>query len=271
MRKFKLWVGRLLAVAVAAFASAVALPVAAHAGTCTDFWWIEACGELYNGASTGVAVSDTWCGDNTPRYGDSIPGCTNTYIVSQYDWSSEQIQDADAFRSTAGCVTKFNVETLGADGSAWQISDSYVDDRRGKSTSKWMKFSDDTKIYVTSKTCGSMMASHYVQTWADAQGFQDQWCGYLGTNPTTGGGPRCAPNGWLWAANNYFYCKVSGGTVSGSGGTWNSWWLLTDLDSWTGDGRAFVSAYYLSGGPNDTQNNRAAYWNGSAWVDFPNC
>jgi len=270
----KTWATRLLAVAVAVGVGVVVQAPPANAGNCTDFAWITACGSVYNSTSYAVAISDNWCGDNTPRYGGSIPGCTHgTYLVSQYHWSDELVRDTDGFRSPSGCVTKFNVETAGADGSAWQIGGTYVEDRRGKSTSKWLKISDDTDIYVTSRTCGSPMAKHYVSTWADARGYQDQWCGTLGTNSTTGGGPRCAPDGWLWTASNYFFCKVSGATVTGSNNTWNSWWLLTDLDSVNSgrDGRAFVSAYYLSGGYNDTQNNRAVYWNGSTWVDFPNC
>ena len=46
------------------------------------------------------------------------------------------------------------------------------------------------------------------------------------------------------------------------------------MDSYNGrDGRSFVSAYYLTGGPNDWQNNSAYYYDSYAgqWRWIPDC
>ncbi|WP_432058287.1 M23 family metallopeptidase [Streptomyces sp. bgisy022] len=60
--------------------------------------------------------------------------------------------------------------------------------------------------------------------------------------------------GMLYAGTHYVYCKVWGQEIRGANGTYNHWWLKTDLDTtYPGkNGRgAYVSAYYLSRWGND--------------------
>jgi hypothetical protein len=272
LRKLKVWASRLLVAVVAISIGAVAQAPAAHAGLACDLG--ISCGQVYTDGTVGLKIGG-WCrGDNLPVYGETpwIGSCQPALysLVSGAD-SPAYVEDTDGFQSIDGCVTKYVVTTGGISSALpYHAGVTRVDDRRGKVTSKWIKLDDANHVTITSKTCGSPMTKHYVNTWADARGYQDQWCANDGPVNLD---QRCAQDGWLWKANNYFFCKILGTRVSGANNTYNDYWLLTDLDSWGAgrDGRSFVSAYYLSGGYNDTQNNRAVYWDGSHWVDFPNC
>ena len=282
MRKLKTWMVRIAVLSAVGIGSMVSTPSAAVAGECS----LGICGKVYNNASSGspsieiVGGADGWCwGDNKPRYAPDPFTCTHShYYVPVGGQSNSYTPDADAFRVPAGCMVKYDV-LGGAGGSALisKIQNNWlrVEDRRGKSTSKWIKLSNDNWVSIVSYSCGSARTPLYQYTWADARGYQDQWCAQDGTSTTTGGGERCAQDGWLWAARNYFFCKIRGAAVTGNGGATNYWWLLTDLDSTmdsTRDGRAFVSAFYLSGGPNDTDNNIAKYQKADGtWEWFPDC
>jgi hypothetical protein len=279
--KFRAWTGRFVVLALAVTIGVVAGAPAAQADTCS----YGQCGFLSNESPlwtmiTGgtYAVPGGWCWTtNLPEYGaDPMSGvCPHTNIMMPAgDPSSfHYLDDTDGFRSDAGCVIRYNVYTPPLPYGAFASSGDRVDDRRGRSTDKWIKISDGEAISIESQSCGAPMTKHYVSTWVDASGYEDQWCGQDGTDPTWGGGARCSADGTLFKNRNYFFCKMSGGEVSGSNGTYNDWWLLTDLDTHNPghENRSFVSAYYLTGGPNDTQNNVADYWNGSSWVPFPDC
>jgi cell wall-associated NlpC family hydrolase len=76
---------------------------------------------------------------------------------------------------------------------------------------------------------------YWVDTFASAPGF---------ASPTS-----TTRTGTLNAGTNYVFCKVAGRTVRGASGTFNHWWLRTDLD--TGKRGQYVSAYYLSRWGND--------------------
>jgi cell wall-associated NlpC family hydrolase len=76
---------------------------------------------------------------------------------------------------------------------------------------------------------------YWVDTFANAPGY---------ASPTS-----TTRTGTLNAGTNYVFCKVAGRTIRGSNGTFNHWWLRTDLD--TGQRGQYVSAYYLSRWGND--------------------
>ncbi|MEU8539546.1 M23 family metallopeptidase [Streptomyces sp. NPDC048717] len=82
--------------------------------------------------------------------------------------------------------------------------------------------------------------TYWVDTYANAIGYAQ-----ANTNDA---------QGVLNAGTNYVSCKVWGQEVRGSSGSFNHWWLKTDLDTvYAGkNGRgAYVSAYYLSRWGND--------------------
>ncbi len=94
---------------------------------------------------------------------------------------------------------------------------------------------------------------YWVDTFADATGY---------AQPNTHDA-----QGVLNAGTNYVYCKVWGQEIRGANGTYNHWWLKTDLDvTYAGkNGRgAYVSAYYLSRWGNDEARD-----NGGAVI--PDC
>jgi hypothetical protein len=286
LAKFR-WTGRLLVLVLVAISGVAVNATAAHANTCSPGGVY--CGDVVNNSSLYITVTGGtyanpggWCWgsptdpDNLPRYGYDPFSCAH-YNVNVYpgQHGNQFLDDTDAFDSDAGCVIKYLVTgSAGLPYTAFAtLLTTRVDDRRGKTQDKWVKLSDDETVKITYQYCGSAMTAHYVNTRAPASGFQDQWCAQDGTDKTWGGGNRCAADGTLFRGNNYFYCKILGGQVSDSNGAYSYYWLLTDLDAMNDghDGRSFVSAYYLSGGTNDTSNNHADYWNGSAWVSFPNC
>ncbi|MEW9553395.1 M23 family metallopeptidase [Nonomuraea sp. NPDC050783] len=85
--------------------------------------------------------------------------------------------------------------------------------------------------FETSNNCGGSTPGRYwVDTFADAPGY------------STPGGTR---TGTLNRGTNYVYCRVWGPVVE-SGGSYNHWWLKTDLDSGSPWQNQWVSAYYLS-------------------------
>lgn len=142
--------------------------------------------------------------------------------------STRYFKDADAFRADASCVTKYRVPRQGIESAFTHPNAVRVEDRRGKASHKWIKLADTNGVTIDEQSCGGSLPKYFVNTFATAHGYQDQYCWNDGTGP---GGSRCAPDGILFAANNYFICKISGDTVSDQNGAWNSWWLLTDLDS----------------------------------------
>ncbi|MFD3502976.1 M23 family metallopeptidase [Streptomyces sp. NPDC058678] len=86
---------------------------------------------------------------------------------------------------------------------------------------------------------------YWVDTFADATGYAAVDC--VGDSR-----PECAAQGTLLKGSNYVLCKKWGDEVR-AGGSYNHWWLLTALDEVTpgGQGRAYVSAYYLQRWGND--------------------
>jgi hypothetical protein len=86
---------------------------------------------------------------------------------------------------------------------------------------------------VSTNTCGSSPTKFWVDTFADAPGYD------------TPGGNR---TGTLYKGTNYVYCKKWGPEVR-VGDAYNHWWMRTDLD--VGPANQWVSAYYLSRWGND--------------------
>ena len=74
------------------------------------------------------------------------------------------------------------------------------------------------------------------------------------TDGRAGADLACARVGSSSAATNpqYVWCRRWGGEVRGSNGSFNHWWLWTDLDT-GGDagGRGWISAFYISGQGDD--------------------
>lgn len=87
--------------------------------------------------------------------------------------------------------------------------------------------------YETSANCGSGSGKYWVDTFANAPGYN------------TPGGTQ---TGTLYKGTNYVFCKVWGPEVR-VGTQYNHWWLKTDLD--VGPANQWVSAYYLSRWGND--------------------
>jgi cell wall-associated NlpC family hydrolase len=79
------------------------------------------------------------------------------------------------------------------------------------------------------------VGKYWVDTFANAPGY---------ASPTS-----TSQTGTLNQGTNYVYCKVWGRQVSGGNGSYNHWWLKTDLD--VGPANQYVSAYYLSRWGND--------------------
>jgi hypothetical protein len=256
--------GKTLGVLLTAFVLAtggLAMP-AAWAGNCT--YGFPPCGEIWNQSPLWIMISDHWCcTDNAPRYGWSVSGEPFKLQPGQESDNllDPRYNDTDSFRVDAGCVTKFyNASPYGF---SWPHPAALrVEDRRGMARHKWIKISNDDAIRVTAQSCSVPPAKYWVDTFGTANGYQDPWC-----YNSTSGGARCNSDGKLYAGTNYVFCKMRGRQVGG-GSSYNLWWLLTDLD-WVDrnagrDGRAFVSAYYLSRWGNDEAKDN----NGTV---IPNC
>ena len=243
------------------------------------------CGWVYNDSSIWVAIAgggspadanaNGWCwGDNAPRYGFNPFNCTiDMETLQPGETSTKYHHDTDSFRADAGCITKFRDTAITA--PSFDGSDVRVEDRRGKSQDKWIKLNDFDTIHITYQNCSSSSAKYYASSWAKGFGYQDQWCYQDSTSEYPWGyGARCKIDGELLVANNYYYCKAWGARVGGTL-TFNHYWLLTDLDTvYAGrDGRSFVSAYNLTGGPNSTDNDSAYYYDASSrtWKWIPDC
>lgn len=98
----------------------------------------------------------------------------------------------------------------------------------------------------------SPSARYWVDTFANATGYLFADCGQDNPSQT-----RCRPQGTLFAARNYVFCKLPGARV-GTASEFNHYWLLTDLDALAFQGaqrRAYVSAYYLKRWGNDVAND----------------
>ena len=96
------------------------------------------------------------------------------------------------------------------------------------------------------------LSKRWVDTFASANGY---------ASTTTSSTRR----GTLNAGTNYVFCKKRGAQVR-VGSSYNSWWLLTDLDHVVSGqvGRAWVSAYYLSRWGNDQAKDNSGH-------DIPTC
>ena len=88
---------------------------------------------------------------------------------------------------------------------------------------------------------------YWVDTWANAPGY--------------GSATSTSQTGTLYQGTNYVYCKTWGREVR-EGGSFNHWWLKTDLD--VGPANQWVSAYYLSRWGNDEARDNDGY-------DLPRC
>ncbi|MFF8694718.1 N-acetylmuramoyl-L-alanine amidase [Streptomyces sp. NPDC015144] len=83
----------------------------------------------------------------------------------------------------------------------------------------------------------------WVDTFADAPGY---------ASPTS-----TVQTGVLKQGTNYVFCKVWGREIRDASGSYNHWWLLTDLDE--GPAKQYVSAYYLSRwGDDEARDNTGA-------------
>jgi hypothetical protein len=92
---------------------------------------------------------------------------------------------------------------------------------------------------VTIPTCSGgaqPVTQYWVTTYGDAPAFGSAWDTTL--------------TGWLYGGSNYVYCKVWGRQIT-SGGTYNHWWLKTDLDVGSPWQNQYISAYFLSNWGND--------------------
>jgi hypothetical protein len=202
-----------------------------------------------------------WTNDNAPRYGTTLSCQTTKILPSNTESDNGYFRDTDAFRADHGCKTKFKNNS--AFPTEWSFQGiERIEDRRGKALDKWIKTYDTDAIQITYQSCGSSLPRKYfVDTFAVAYGYQDQYC--LGDGRS--GNQRCNRDGELLAGTNYVFCKVWGDRVDFGDGH-NHWWLLTDLDNvYSGrDGRSFVSAYYLTRWGNDIARDN----NG---VEIPDC
>ncbi|MCI0687155.1 MAG: hypothetical protein L0Y54_07970 [Sporichthyaceae bacterium] len=232
---------RLLTLVVATSFAATGLVAMSSTPAAADQWCgiLYPCGEVNNNSPLWIMVRDNWCwGDNAPRYGTSPWTCSGS-IAQLYPGQKsrnnlpDSFDDTDSFRVDAGCKTKYNIPGVAHAG---------IEDRRGKAQHKWIKIQDTDTATITYQVCSGSPAKYWVDTFATATGYQDGWCYQA---PVTN--QRCQPDGVLWSGTSYVFCKIWGKEVRVSG-NYNSWWLLTDLDSVNSgrDGRAFVSAYYLS-------------------------
>ena len=88
---------------------------------------------------------------------------------------------------------------------------------------------------------------YWVDTWANAPGY--------------GSATSTAQTGTLYQGTSYVYCKTWGREVR-NGGSFNHWWLKTDLD--VGPANQWVSAYYLGRWGNDEARDNDGY-------DLPRC
>lgn len=285
MHRRRSLIARLLVVCLGMTTAFLVQGQPANAGTCSLDGLL--CGEVINNSSAWVMIGggsvDTeygWCWeDNAPRYA-AWPPCINTATLPAGSASSTgtyddggYFKDADSFRVDAGCVLKYT--DVSAAPTWLDPYDTRVEDRRGKASSKWIKLTDRDTILISYQSCAGTPTKYYVNTWDTATGYQDQHC-YIDTKDSTDHA-RCNADGVLYANNNYFFCKIEGERV-GTGTAYNHYWLLTDLDAVNKnpdgsdrDGRSFVSAYYLTGGPNDTQNDSAYYYSGNSWQWIPDC
>jgi|GEM_PF-6470184 len=276
LRKDRSWLAMALILG-SSFTLYLASTTLVHAGTCTPF---IGCGVVANDSSWADQVAGGsqdsqrgWCWsspDNKPRYDApwSTSGafsCTvNKVWVYSRQSSSAYIRDTDSFSVAYGCKIKWY--------GAWGVlsSNPVTEDRRGLSRTKWIKLEDGNTVHITSQNCSGTPAKYYAKTWATAAGYQDQFC--YGNGGWSN--PRCDSDGNLYAQTNYFYCRVWGYAYpSESAAAKNHWWLLTDLDSVNSgrDGRSFVSAYFL-GGAGNASNDTARYQDSSgSWHDIPDC
>ncbi len=256
---------------LAAMAMLAISPRQAHAGNCRVILGIEVCGDVANESPLWILIAGCWPdGSSNPRYVSSMPGCENKILPgdgarSDSVGASYYIKDTDTFRVDVGCVTKFIDEAPAS--TLYQPGEEVTEDRRGMARNKWLKLGDPDAIHVTSQWCPGGSPPHYfAQTWAVADGYQDQFCYGRGGS---GDADRCNSDGHVLVGRNYFICRVWGARV-GTTFSYNHWWLLTDLDPPTNsgrDGRSYVSAYYLTGGKN-SQNDSAYDENGN-WI--PEC
>lgn len=229
---------------------------------------------IAGGGSPAAADANGWCwGDNAPRYGfDPFPCLVNIAALQPGESSTKYFHDTDSFRVDPGCITKF--QDIAITAPSFDSSDVRVEDRRGKSQYKWIKLNNFDTIDIIYQQCSGSPAKHYVNSWTKGFGYQDQWCYRDSTSEYPSGyGARCKSDGELLVGNNYYFCKVWGARV-GTTLTFNHYWLLTDLDTvYAGrDGRSFVPAYILTGGPN--ANNDSAYYydaNSKTWKWIPDC
>ena len=273
-------IARIILIVVVAVTPGLGLVSPASAATCT---FGVLCGKVVNHttgwtmiAGGSVDVQRGWCwNDNAPRYVHGSFGCQTARMLPAHTASDTgsyfnggHMKDVDSFRVDAGCVVKYTDPALNP--ALIYPYHTRVEDRRGKVQDKWIKLGNSDTIDISYQSCGGRPAKYYVNTWATAHGYQDQHCLYDQKDSTDHA--RCNSDGVLYSARNYFFCKIWGDRV-GSANAYNRYWLLTDLDVTRAgrDGRSFVSAYFLTGGPTDSQNDSAYYFNGSTWQWIPNC
>ncbi len=87
------------------------------------------------------------------------------------------------------------------------------------------------------------------------------WVDTFSNAPGYGSATSTVQTGTLYAGTNYVYCKTWSREVR-DGGSFNHWWLKTDLD--VGPAGQWVSAYYLDRWGNDEARDNDGY-------DLPRC
>jgi len=144
-----------------------------------------------------------------------------------------------------GTTTSYNHWWLKTDpdsGPATQYVSAYYLSRWGNDEAK------DNSGVVIPDCAGGTRPKYWVDTFAGA--------------PVFASATSTTQTGTLNQGTNYVFCKVWGREIRDSGGSFNHWWLRTDLD--VGPANQYVSAYYLSRWGNDQAKDN----NG---VVIPNC
>lgn len=122
--------------------SAVFLPVQPAAAT--DFCVEPLCGDVDNrSGGHQIKVAGCWPNNEPYIYKDEL-GCSRTVEVANGHDGDEYYWDIDGFRAYKGCTT------------TWKAGDGVIHKelRKGLSTSKWIKISNDVNVTITGISCG---------------------------------------------------------------------------------------------------------------------
>jgi hypothetical protein len=264
-----------LAVVAGASVSGAA-PAAAGSASATGQCSAPPCGQVHNTTGTpdsparDVTIANYWCYDDTADrdsaqssacFGD--PNRTTGRLslrAGQASTAWARFRGTQALLLEGGCTTRFVRRST----KPWLPPKPQIVDRHNLS-GLWTFVPNDQRVVVEAVDCTAPAPppspppappadsqKYWVDTFATADGYP---------SPNISG---YVPIGQLFAGRNYVFCKLKG-SVFTDGKNTNYWWLWTDLDSHpTGNGKAYVSAYYLTRwGDNIARDNDG--------VDIPDC